>query len=242
MDFTGQFFLVVIAALVGILVAVTAVLFSAYRRAERGKYDVDLSRAQLEDMRAYFESQIRLLTERLLATEERWRDVNHLLISAMQRAPDVTEKPERAALTQFLQSFGIGENDLKIETDLVFVLTPFHPDFRDTFAVISETCRNLGLRCLRGDEEHVSGDLLPHILRLLVKARIVIANIDGRNPNVFYELGIAQAIDKPTILISSSVPEMPLDVRTRKIVVWGTSGELRENLQTELARTLARPM
>ena len=84
----------------------------------------------------------------------------------------------------------------------------------------------------------MGGDLLRHILKLLVKALIVVANIDGRNANVFYELGVAQAIGKSTILISSSVPEMPLDVRNRKIVVWKTSKDLRDTLKTELARAV----
>lgn len=160
-----------------------------------------------------------------------------------ERAPVITGKTERVALTKFLRSFELGDRDLKVERDLVFVLTSFHSDFHETFITIVEACRELGIRCLRGDEEHVGGDLLRHILKLLVKAQIVVANIDGRNANVFCELGVAQAIGKSTILISSSVPEMPLDVRNRKIVVRKTSEDLRDRLRTELARTvLAKKM
>ena len=186
-------------------------------------------------MRAHLESQINKLTQRLLITEERWRDVNHLVMSAAERTPIITGKTERVVLTKFLRSFELGDRDLKIERDLVFVLTSFHSDFYETFITVVEVYRELGLR---GDEEHVGGDLLRHILKLLVKALIVVANIDGRNANVFYELGVAQAIGKSTILISSSVPEMPLDVRNRKIVVWKTSKDLRDTLKTELARAV----
>ncbi len=186
-------------------------------------------------MRAHLESQINKLTQRLLITEERWRDVNHLVMSAAERTSIITGKTERVVLTKFLRSFELGDRDLKIERDLVFVLTSFHSDFYETFITVVEVYRELGLR---GDEEHVGGDLLRHILKLLVKALIVVANIDGRNANVFYELGVAQAIGKSTILISSSVPEMPLDVRNRKIVVWKTSKDLRDTLKTELARAV----
>jgi nucleoside 2-deoxyribosyltransferase len=79
---------------------------------------------------------------------------------------------------------------------------------------------------------------MPHILRLIVKARVIVAVIDGRNPNVFYELGIAHALNKVTILVSSDVQSAPLDLRSRKLIVADSPETLQAKLVTELARTI----
>ena len=235
-----QVSILTVTLLTALLSVVTALLLLLYKQTKRSQYDAELHRAQLDQLRAYFESQIHRLTDRLLSTEDRWRDVNHLIISSMQRMESRPSAEKPAGLTAFVKSFGIKETDLDIEKDLVFVLTPFHEEFQDTYETIQKACNKVGLRCLRGDEEFVSGDLLPHILSLIVRARLIIANIDSRNPNVFYELGIAQALDKPTIIVASSVPDMPFDLRTRKIIIFRDSGELLDKLQTELTRTLVR--
>jgi hypothetical protein len=52
------------------------------------------------------------------------------------------------------------------------------------------------LRCIKGDEDYIEGNVLKYIVGKMMSARIIITNINGRNPNVFYELGIAHAIGK----------------------------------------------
>lgn len=206
-------------------------------------YDKNEQRAVLEEMRQHLETQVHRLTDRMLANEDRWKDVNHLLIAAMNRTVDggdFSTTPPKPHLSQFLRSFGLREADLKLESDLVFVLTPFHEDYLETYQAIRRTCEDVGLRCLRGDEEFVKGDLLNHILSLIVKARLVIANIDGRNPNVFYELGIAHALDKQTILVASSVPDLAFDVKALKIVLFQDFEQLKIGLRQELPRALVK--
>lgn len=192
-------------------------------------------------MRRMFETQIYDLSERLVSTEARWRDVNHLLISAQRTAETPAFSPRKVPLTNFLRSMGLREEDLKVDDDFVFVLTPFHPDYDATYSRIQSVCARLGLRCLRGDEEYVESDLLSHILRLIVRARVVVANINGRNPNVFYELGVANALDKSTLLISQSLESVPFDLRTRQIVIYNDLSQLDNSLRDALARVLAKP-
>ncbi len=94
------------------------------------------------------------------------------------------------------------------------------------------------MRCSRGDEEFIRGGVLSHILKEVISASIVIANIDGRNPNVFYELGIAHALDKDVILISSSLEEVPFDLKSQRLILWRTPSELAEELNRTLTRLL----
>ena len=225
-----------------ILATLTAGLLIAtlfYLRSRKSEhYNQELQRAQLEQFRASLESRMYELNSRLLATEGRWRDVNHLILSAINKMSEVEKPPKQVHTTSFLASFGLTESDLRIDPKLVFVLTPFHHDHDATFEAIAEVVRQAGLRCLRGDEELVPGDLLTHILRLLGSARLVIANIEGRNPNVFYELGLAHALDKTTIIVSRTAKDLPFDVRTRKLILYKDVSELQVYLQRELTRAL----
>jgi hypothetical protein len=224
----------VVAAFAALLITVMVV----YTQRRSTKYDEERHRVEIELMRRSIESQMYGLNEKLLATEGRWRDVNHLLISSQSRQPDVVEPARQSLPLAFLSSAGISPDDLKTDRELVFVLTPFHPIYEKQFEVIASVCNGLGLRAMRGDEEFVRGDVFPHILRLITRARIVVANIDGRNPNVFYELGIAHAMGKPTILIAPTPEDVPFDIRTKRLVLFQSLDELRGKLKDELARVV----
>lgn len=227
--------------LIGMVMAFAALLLTVmviYTGRRATKYDSDEHRIELELMRRSIESQMYGLNDKLLATEDRWRDVNHLLISSQSRQPEVFDPPRQTISSAFLNSAGLSPDDLKIERDLIFVLTPFHPTYKKQFEVIASVCSGLGLRAMRGDEEFVQGDVFPHILRLITRARIVVAIIDGRNPNVFYELGIAHALGKPAILVAPTPEDVPFDIRTKRLVLFESLDELREKLKDELARVL----
>jgi hypothetical protein len=226
---------------IGVVIAFAALLLTVmtiYTNRRKTRYDDDRHRIELELMRRSIESQMYGLNEKLLATEERWRDVNHLLLSSQSRQPEAFEPSKQVVPSVFQASAGISPDDLKIERDLVFVLTPFHPTYKKQYDVVASVCSRLGLRAMRGDEEYVPGDVFPHILRLITRARIVVAIIDGRNPNVFYELGIAHALGKPAILIAPTPEDVPFDIRTKRLVLFQSLDELQEKLKDELARVI----
>ena len=209
-----------------------------YRSHKEARYNDRQHRAELEMLRESFERKIYDMTHKLMSTESRWVDLNHMLVSQLKKQPEVADAGRRAVLPAFLSAHGLGPNELEIDKDLVFVLTPFNKQHAETFDVIADAVRQVGFRCLRGDEERIDGDLLPHILRLIARARIVIANIDGRNPNVFYELGIAHALGKVTIMVTKSIKAAPTDLKAKKLIVYETREQLNQLLQRELARTL----
>lgn len=225
-------------------VALAALLFGSFayyryiRSKERFSYDHDNQKADLEHLRAALERKLYELNARLLDSEDRWKDVNHLILSSISKTPDLEKVSGKVHLTSFLRAAGLKEEDMRIDPHLVFVLTPFHKDHEIAFSIITKVVHKVGLKCLRGDEEFVRGDLLTHILKLLIKARIVIINIEGRNPNVFYELGIAHAMDKPTIIVSRWHENIPFDMRTKKLIVYDSDADLEDQLRSELTRAL----
>lgn len=237
-------FIITLLVVIVTISMVLILLLYYYHTAKQRKYDEKEHRAELSMLRHELEKQIYQVTNRLLATEERWKDIHHLLISAQNKMLSEDQREYSVHLTEFLKAAGIKEQDLMIKKDRVLVLTPFHQDFDDTYEVITSVCRDVGLTCFRGDEQYILSDILPHILKLMVQARIIIANIEGRNPNVSYELGLAHAIDKPTILLTKGIGnlrgavELPIDLKSRKIILYQNHSDLAEALRAEITRVL----
>lgn len=226
----------VLGLIVG-FIGVLSAFMALYVQKRGARYDRIRHEAELEMMRRSIESQMHVLTDKLVATEARWRDVNHLLLSSQNRQPEIVEPKKQVQLNDFLRSAGVTDADLAGDDKLVFVLTAFHPTYKKQFEAIAQVCQNLGLNAMRGDEEFAE-EVFPHILRLIIRARLIIANLDGRNPNVFYELGIAHALDKPTILVAPKPDDVPFDIRTRRLVFFESLDELRDRLRDELARSM----
>jgi hypothetical protein len=73
---------------------------------------------------------------------------------------------------------------------------------------------HFNLTCARGDAKILTVPLLDKIKADISSADVIIADCTGRNPNVFYELGMAHILNKPVILITSdAVEQAPADIR-----------------------------
>lgn len=197
---------------------------------------------QMDAFRTQLDRQLKELNERFASNDDRWRELNHLVLSG-QRKPEDSEanrayRKGRSLLgSEFLRSHGIEAEQIELRQDLVFVLTPFHEDLNDEFRAIITAGQKYGLKVLRGDEYTAKGDIFPQLLRFIVEAKIIVANISGRNPNVFYELGIAHALDKQVILVAKSESDIPFDVQSKLVVFYSSEKELEERLAVALART-----
>jgi len=83
----------------------------------------------------------------------------------------------------------------------VFVLMPFDPSFEDIYNLgIKAACHDAGAYCERVDEQIFQDSVLERIYNQISKADIIVADMTGKNPNVFYEAGYAHALGKSTIL------------------------------------------
>ncbi|MBS1686594.1 MAG: hypothetical protein JSS76_17785 [Bacteroidetes bacterium] len=228
--------LTAISALFSVVVSLLAYL--TYKSLQKKNYDYEKKQVRLDERRENIEDQIYALNERLLKNEDRWRDVNHLLLQKTYLENPVFYENREIHFSEFLKANGLTKNDLNINNRLVFVLTPFNSEFHEDFVTIRETCSRLGLRCIRGDEEFFKGDIFPEMLKYISQARVVIANINGRSPNVLYELGIAQAMDKLVILVSRDPSNLPVDVKSQRFLIYKDYNSLSEMLHNELQKVL----
>ncbi|MBR8844535.1 hypothetical protein [Pseudoalteromonas sp. JC3] len=236
MSIFAQTEVISIAVAVAVMTLAQVVVFYIYKQNKERKYDEEKRRVEMEKLRESFEKRIYDLTERLISREDRWRDVNHLVFDSKANNRNFPAKTERAKYSSFLSASGLNDSDYEVEGDLVFVITPFNEKYDSDYEQISKVCNEVGLRCIRGDEQFIKGDILSHILKHIVKARLVIANINGRNPNVFYELGIAHALDKPTLITSKTVEDIPFDLRTQQLVIYNEKEQLAEQLSKALLK------
>jgi nucleoside 2-deoxyribosyltransferase len=95
----------------------------------------------------------------------------------------------------------------------VFVLIPFAREFSDIYKFgIKQTVDDMGMKCERVDERHFTRSVLQEIYRCIERSNIVVADITGRNPNVFYEIGYAHALKKDVILLVQDEEDVPFDL------------------------------
>lgn len=238
---TLQMLLIIAGAAAAVISVLLYFMLNNMKERSRSSYDSQRNQARLSEMREFFESQLYQINHQLLSSEKRWREVNHLLLSAQAKEFSSQERnylknPLLENKNSFFLQMGIDPNNVSIEKNFVFVLTPFEKEFHEEYLAIKNACGDVGLRCVRGDEEQASGDILKHILMLIAKADFVIANISSRNPNVFYELGIAQAIGKDAILVARDTSGLAFDLQSQRVVLYKNTQDLPEKLKAMLLR------
>ena len=105
----------------------------------------------------------------------------------------------------------------------VFWASSFTPEKTNFyFNIVKPNLENFGVNLMRGDEVAQAGGIVEQVWERIVTSRVVVADLSGGNPNVLYELGIAHAVGKPTILLSDSpdLNALPFDIRHHRIFVY----------------------
>jgi hypothetical protein len=117
-----------------------------------------------------------------------------------------------------------------------FVLMPFDAKFQDIYKFgIQAVAAEKGVLAERVDEQTYSETILERIYRQIENADFVVADMTGRNPNVFYEVGYAHAKDKLVTLLTQSADDIPFDLRHHRHIVYdGSIQTLRQKLAVEI--------
>lgn len=97
---------------------------------------------------------------------------------------------------------------------VAFVVMQFSEEYNNLYKeVIKPICEDFGFTVERADEFFTATPILSDIINSIKNSSIIIAEITPNNPNVFYEVGYAHAINKPTILLSDKRREkLPFDL------------------------------
>ncbi len=122
----------------------------------------------------------------------------------------------------------------------IFVAMPFGKKFRNIYYYgIRLPIRNIDRKPIRMDDEQFTGSIIAQVKEQISSSEIVIADMTGANPNVFFEVGFAEGAGKRTVLLCQDPKELPFDVRGDVHVVYDPDNipELEERL-TERLKTI----
>lgn len=163
----------------------------------------------------------------------------------------------RKEITDTVRSFLAKETDrivispqsiAPINPNLCFVMMPFGSEelnivYEDFIRPTIENRCNL--TCERGDDLFGSNSIMDDIRKSIERARLIIADLTGKNANVFYEVGIAHTLDKSVLLLAQSMSDVPFDLRHRRVLLYDYSPRgckklerhLEENVQAMLQKS-----
>jgi hypothetical protein len=113
------------------------------------------------------------------------------------------------------------KRDLRGSPKAAFVLMPFGGYFDSYYATVYKPgLEAAGYVVRRADDMYAPEPIIKEIQQSIVKAELILCDMSGRNPNVFYELGLAHAIGKPVILLSDSLADVPFDLRHIRVIAY----------------------
>ena len=113
---------------------------------------------------------------------------------------------------------------------------PFDHAFDDIYQLgIKATATELGVIAERVDEQAFSETMLERIYRQIDQADFIIADMTGKNANVFYEVGYAHAREKLCTLLTQTADDIPFDLKHHRHIVYGSS---ISTLKTKLTKEI----
>ena len=100
------------------------------------------------------------------------------------------------------------------DSSLVAVMMPFDTEYDAVYDAIKKAVSDAGLYCQRVDDIWDSDHIMADVASLLWRAEVVVADLTGRNPNVFYEVGLAHALPRKTVMLTQNSSDVPFDLRS----------------------------
>lgn len=124
-----------------------------------------------------------------------------------------------------------------VENNLCSVILPF----REPFTTIYEDCikpplEHAGFKVMKADDIFAPGNyVIENIWRLINRSALLLADVTGKNPNVFYELGIAHTVGRDVILITQNKDDVPFDIQNLRYFHYAADSEQnKQKLRNEL--------
>ncbi len=145
------------------------------------------------------------------------------------RVTDVHEEPEGApsqrVIDTTLSTPEKRDEGVREFLDTCFVMMPYG-EWNDLYykEIYVPAIKEAGFEPVRADELFSSGTVVEQIWEQIDKSKVLLADLTGKNPNVFYELGLAHADRKPVIFTSGVLEDVPFDLRHLRVIIY----EVRE--------------
>ncbi|HYV43359.1 MAG TPA: hypothetical protein VFA20_00800 [Myxococcaceae bacterium] len=130
-------------------------------------------------------------------------------------------------------------------TRTAFILMPFRQPFDSYYpAIFRPALEAAGFEVRRVDDLYAPRPIMLDIQEGIANSDLVLCEMTGRNPNVFYELGLAHAVGKPAVLVSSAEEDIPFDLRHVRVIQYeprmaGWEAKLRSDIERAAVAVLS---
>lgn len=128
--------------------------------------------------------------------------------------------------------------ELARDPELVAVMMPFDASLSPVYDALRSAIERVGLRCHRADDIWENAHIMDDVISLIWRARVVISDLTGKNPNVFYETGIAHTLGRDVIQIAQHLDDVPFDLRSIRTLRYLNNGEGLGRLADDTAERL----
>jgi hypothetical protein len=173
------------------------------------------------------------LTDKFKIPEDKLSEFRSIFFESLKKAELVSEHDgkfrvidvavESPDQTKATETFKKLERTTKVKTgDTCFVMMPFADPLGSYYEKIYKPAvEKAGLIPIRADNEiFATGKIIDQIWAGINAAKVLIAELTSRNPNVFYELGLAHALQKPVVLVSSNEEDVPFDLHHIRVIYY----------------------
>ncbi|UCE74908.1 MAG: hypothetical protein JSV56_04190 [Methanomassiliicoccales archaeon] len=166
----------------------------------------------------------------------------------------ITTKPKGKIIPEILASYRLEKEEEKMdkvkasikkkekevaEGKFAFVLMPFRKKYAIVYTdVIKPAVENQNYICKRADDFFTPNKIMDDIERAIRDAAFIIADLTGKNPNVFYEVGMSHILKKKVILLAQSLDDVPFDLLHWRHIRYNTSKEGLIGLRRKLEKTI----
>ena len=125
------------------------------------------------------------------------------------------------------------------QSNLLSVMMPFDAGFTPVYEAIRAGAVAASYECHRADDIWLHPHIMQTIVSLICRSNIVVADCTNRNPNVFYEAGIAHTLGRDVILIAQSINDVPFDLRALHVLLYLPNGEGLARLTADVTARMA---
>lgn len=165
--------------------------------------------------------------------KEKQEEFKGIFLESLEDAKLVEDRGDKKRVVDVSQGAGVDadtdgtlkrlERAVQVQSgDACFVMMPFAEPIGSYYKSVYEPAiKKAGLRPVRADDDmFTTGKIVDQIYSGIRGAKILVAELTGRNPNVFYELGLAHALEKPVVLVSSNEKDVPFDVQHIRVIYY----------------------
>lgn len=116
------------------------------------------------------------------------------------------------------------------------------PELDDVSNAIKDVCQQFDIEAVRADDVEHADQITKIVLERIKESELLIADLSGARPNVYYEIGYAHALDKRPILYRKEGTRLHFDLSVHNVPVYRNITHLKELLRKRFEEVLGRKL